>query len=184
MRLAGKLSSVHGHIVKAGIWLKARCDRMAERVNMEVNVKEFFYDMIKDPGCFAVNREAPHADHLFCRNVEEAVKETSSFRFSLNGLWKFHYAKNYRSTIPGFEKTAYNCEGWDDIPVPAHIQMEGYDAPQYANTQYPWDGREEIVPGEVPEHFNPVASYVKYFEVPEHFDRERVYSIFNRYSRR
>ena len=90
MRLAGKLSSVHGHIVKAGIWLKVRCDRMAERVNMEVNVKEFFYDMIKDPGCFAVNREAPHADHLFCRNVEEAVKETSSFRFSLNGLWKFH----------------------------------------------------------------------------------------------
>ena len=178
MRLAGKLSSVHGHIVKAGIWLKVRCDRMAERVNMEVNVKEFFYDMIKDPGCFAVNREAPHADHLFCRNVEEAVKETSSFRFSLNGLWKFHYAKNYRSTIPGFEKTAYNCEGWDDIPVPAHIQMEGYDAPQYANTQYPWDGREEIVPGEVPEHFNPVASYVKYFEVPEHFDRERVYISF------
>lgn len=141
-------------------------------------MKEFFYDMIKDPGCFAVNREAPHADHLFCRNLEEALEEKSSFRFSLNGLWKFHYAKNYTSAIPGFEKTAYDCEGWDDIPVPAHIQMEGYDAPQYVNTQYPWDGREEIVPGEVPGHFNPVASYVKYFEVPAYFDRERVYISF------
>ena len=45
--------------------------------------------------------------------------------------------------------------------------MEGYDIPQYANVQYPWDGREEVQPGEIPQRFNPVASYVKYFELPE-----------------
>ena len=44
----------------------------------------------------------------------------------------------------------------------AHIQMEGYDAPQYANVQYPWDGRKEIMPGEVPERSDPVAGYVTY----------------------
>ena len=70
------------------------------------------------------------------------------------------------SAIKGFEEETYDCKSWADIRVPAHIQMEGYDIPQYANTQYPWDGREEIVPGEIPERFNPVASYVKYFEVP------------------
>ena len=86
-----------------------------------------------------------------------------NFRHSLNGLWKFHYAKNYESTIPGFETLEYDCRTWDDIRVPAHIQMEGYDAPQYANVQYPWEGREEIQPGEIPERFNPTASYVKYF---------------------
>ncbi len=138
----------------------------------------FTFDMVRDPSCFAVNREAPHADHLPCRSVEEALEEKSSFRFSLNGVWKFHYAKNYGSTIRGFEKPEYDCGGWDDIRVPAHIQMEGYDIPQYVNTQYPWDGREEIMPGEVPERFNPVASYVRYFEVPENFDRERLYISF------
>lgn len=145
---------------------------------MVYNMKDFSYEMTKDPGCFALNREAPHADHLFCASVEEAFEEKSSFRFSLNGLWKFHYAKNYGNVIPGFERPGYDCRDWDDIRVPAHIQMEGYDAPRYVNTQYPWDGREEIVPGEVPEHFNPVASYVKYFEVPDYFDSGRVYISF------
>lgn len=142
------------------------------------SVEKFRFDMVKDPTCFAVNRERAHADHLPCGSVEEALEEKSGFRFSLDGVWKFHYAKNYGSTIPGFEKPDYDCGSWDDIRVPAHIQMEGYDAPQYANTQYPWDGREDIVPGQVPERFNPVASYVKYFEVPENFDRERVYISF------
>lgn len=137
--------------------------------------KRSIQDMIADPTCFAVNREEAHSDHLPCRNVAEALAEKSGFRSYLNGLWKFHYAKNYDSAVPGFEKPEYDCGNWDDIRVPAHIQMEGYDAPQYVNVQYPWDGREEISPGEVPQRFNPVASYVKYFEVPEHFDEERVY---------
>ena len=137
------------------------------------------YEMTKNPACFAVNREAAHSDHLPCRSVEEAVEEKSSFRFSLNGVWKFHYAKNVRQAIAGFEKPEYSCEGWDTIRVPAHIQMEGYGAPQYVNAQYPWDGREEIVPGEVPERFNPVASYVNYFELPEEFEKERIYITFD-----
>ena len=62
--------------------------------------------------------------------------------------------------------------------MPAHIQMEGYDIPQYANTQYPWDGREEIHPGQIPERFNPVASYVKYFTIPEGWQGRRVFISF------
>ena len=109
------------------------------------------------------------------RKLQE--KETS-FRYDLNGIWKFHYARNYGSAIPGFEKTEYCCKDWDDIRVPAHIQMEGYDVPQYANVQYPWEGHEDIHPGEVPEHFNPVASYVKYFEVPEEMQGKRLFISF------
>ena len=67
----------------------------------------------------------------------------------------------------GFEAVSYDCRTWADIRVPAHIQMEGYDVPAYINYQYPWDGREDIVPGEIPEHFNPTASYVKYFTLPQ-----------------
>ena len=127
----------------------------------------FQYEKVKDPTYYGENRVPAHSDHRYYGSVEEMEQHVENFRHSLNGLWKFHYAKNYESTIPGFETPEYDCTKWDDIRVPAHIQMEGYDAPQYANVQYPWEGREEIQPGEIPERFNPTASYVKYFEVPD-----------------
>lgn len=52
-------------------------------------------------------------------------------------------------------------------------QMEGYDVPIYTNTTYPWEADEFIKPGEVPEIFNPVASYVKYFTIPENMKNKR-----------
>lgn len=45
--------------------------------------------------------------------------------------------------------------------------MEGFDAPQYVNYQYPWDGTEDLKTGEVPSIFNPVGSYVRCFQLPE-----------------
>ena len=133
---------------------------------------------IHDPKFFKENCMAAHSDHVTYKNEAEAVEQNSSFRLSLDGIWKFHYAKNDAQTIPGFEAEDYNCRPWDDIRVPAHIQMEGYDAPQYANVQYPWEGREEIQPGEIPERFNPTASYVKYFEVPDQMKGKRLFVSF------
>ena len=141
-------------------------------------MKAFDYSLVKDPQYFKDGRMDAHSDHTYYRNGEEAQEKETSFRYDLNGIWKFHYARNYGSAIPGFEKTDYCCKEWDDIRVPAHIQMEGYDAPQYANVQYPWEGHEDIHPGEIPEHFNPVASYVKYFEVPEEMQGKRLFISF------
>lgn len=138
----------------------------------------FDYTRVKSPEYFAENRMEAHSDHRYYSSEENARNKTEEFRFSLNGLWKFHYAKNYNSTIKGFEAEEYNCRTWDDIKVPAHIQMEGYDVPQYANVQYPWDGHEEIEPGEIPVEFNPVASYVKYFDVPEQMQGKEIFISF------
>ena len=146
-------------------------------------MKAFDYSLVKDPQYFCDNRMEAHSDHVYYRDGNEmqtAVQDgtETSFRYSLNGLWKFHYARNYKSAVQGFEKEDYCCYDWDDIHVPAHIQMEGYDAPQYANVQYPWEGHEEIYPGQIPERFNPVASYVKYFTVPEHMKGKRLFISF------
>ena len=141
-------------------------------------MKVFDYSLVKDPQYFKDGRMDAHSDHTYYRDGEEAQEKETSFRYDLNGIWKFHYARNYGSAIPGFEKEEYCCRDWDDIRVPAHIQMEGYDAPQYANVQYPWEGHEDIHPGEIPEHFNPVASYVKYFEVPEEMQGKRLFISF------
>ncbi|MBE5882923.1 MAG: DUF4981 domain-containing protein [Lachnospiraceae bacterium] len=138
----------------------------------------FDYNKVKDPEYFQENRLPAHSDHVFYPDREAAAGEDNSFRYSLNGLWKFSYATNYASSQKGVEALDYNCKCWADIRVPAHIQMEGYDVPQYANIQYPWDGREQIDPGQIPEQFNPVAQYVKYFSVPEQMEGQSVFISF------
>ena len=141
-------------------------------------MKQFDYAKVKDPEYFRDGRLDAHSDHVYYASEEEVWDKETSYRESLNGLWKFQYARNYESAIPGFEAEDYNCKDWEDIYVPAHIQMEGYDAPQYANVQYPWEGHEDIHPGEIPTHFNPTASYVKYFTVPEQMKGKRLFISF------
>jgi len=138
----------------------------------------FNYDKVKDPQYFRDGRIDAHSDHRYFASKEAVELDVEEYKESLNGTWKFHYARNYNATIPGFEKEEYCCKAWEDIYVPAHIQMEGYDIPQYTNIPYPWEGREEVLPGEIPEFFNPVASYAKYFEVPERMAGKRIFISF------
>lgn len=139
---------------------------------------KFDYGKIKDPAFFAQNRVKAHSDHHYYKNHRELAEKNESFRQNLNGLWKFQYARNLAEAPAGFEAEDFDCKGWEDIRVPAHIQMEGYDKPQYVNVQYPWDGHEAIEPGEIPTQFNPVASYVKYFTVPENMQDKRLFVSF------
>ncbi len=141
-------------------------------------MEKFQYCIVKNPRIFQENRMAAHSDHEFYRSLDSVAEGFSDFKVLLNGVWKFSYAKNIASAIEGFYEEDYDCKDWADIRVPAHIQMEGYDIPQYANTQYPWDGKEPVVPGEIPVEFNPVASYVKYFEVPEQMKSGPIYISF------
>lgn len=134
----------------------------------------FDSDIVKNPEIFEQNRLAAHSDHVCYKNELEKIKGKSSMRYDMNGLWKFAYAKNQSLAPCGFEAADYDCKSWDEIRVPAHIQMEGYDVPIYTNTTYPWEADEFIKPGEVPEIFNPVASYVKYFTIPENMKNKRV----------
>lgn len=133
---------------------------------------------IHDPKFFKENCMAAYSDHVAYADETEAEEKKSSFRLSLDGIWKFHYARNYTQTVNGFEAETFDCKCWEDIRVPAHIQMEGYDIPQYVNIQYPWDGREDVWRDAVPSEFNPVASYVKYFTLPEGFRKNGLYISF------
>ncbi len=127
----------------------------------------FQYEKIKNPEFFKENALPAYSDHEYYPDEEAKLSGENPFQYSLNGIWKFSYGRNFDERIEGFEKVEHNCKNWADIHVPAHIQMEGYDLPAYVNTQYPWDGREDIWADEIPTKFNPIASYVKYFEVPK-----------------
>jgi len=138
----------------------------------------FDYTKVKNPGYFRENQLSARSSHKYFRNTKEACCGESSFEFSLNGIWKFHYAKNYTLAPVDFYKGDYCCRAWDDIAVPGHIQLQGHDIPQYVNRQYPWDGTEDIEPGDIPQDFNPVATYVKYFTLPEKMAGEDIHISF------
>ena len=157
----------------------------------------FRSQILKNPEIFQENRMEAHSDHFFFAPGREpgasfrpafASFEDTGFAMSLNGVWKFAWAPNPQSTIPGFEKISFDCRFWDDIRVPAHIQMESldntdcvrgsWDRPGYVNIQYPWDGHEKIRPGQIPAGDNPVGSYVRYFRLPAFMEKGPVYISF------
>lgn len=134
---------------------------------------------LTDVHTFAVNRLPAHSDHRYYETVEEAVNAgPMPLRHPLNGNWKFHYAENPASRPEHFYRLDYSCAGWGDITVPGHIQLQGYGKPQYVNTMYPWDGHNDIRPPEIPMDHNPVGSYVKFFNLPEHMKNKPVYISF------
>lgn len=137
-------------------------------------MKTFDYSIVKNPEIFQVNRLKARSDHAYYSSIDSLLNQHADFQYSLNGIWKFAYTENYQDSDKEFWKEDHECRNWSDIRVPAHIQFEGYDVPQYANTQYPWDGREVVEPGEIPQRFNPTASYVKYFTLPEFMKNEQV----------
>ena len=141
-------------------------------------MKNFDYNILKNPEIFEENRVEAHSDHEWYSSEERVNDEVSDFKFFLNGIWKFNYAKNVELAPKNFQENSFDVSGWDEIPVPAHIQMQGYGVPQYANTEYPWEGHECIRPGEIPTRFNPTASYVKDFELPQFMEKRPVFVSF------
>ena len=123
---------------------------------------------LSNPEVFAVNRKAPHSDHVYYETIAEAEDMAPMpLRQSLNGTWLFSYAENPSMRVKDFYKTDFDCSGFNHIQVPGHIQTQGYDTMMYINTQYPWDGTEYLRPPQVSQVYNPVGSYVRYFEVEE-----------------
>lgn len=121
---------------------------------------------LSDPEVFAVNRKDAHSDHIYYETMQEARAQADMpLRQSLNGTWLFSYASNPSLRVKEFYKTDFDCSGFVDIQVPGHIQIQGYDEMMYINTQYPWDGTEFLRPPHISQEYNPVGSYVRFFEV-------------------
>lgn len=115
-------------------------------------------EWLANPEVFEVNRIPAHSDHS-CFTSE------GNLRQRLDGVWKFAFTEHPDSRPVDFYKADFDTSGFDDITVPGHIQLQGYDKPQYVNTQYPWEGRESLIPPQIPQKRNPVGSYVRYFDV-------------------
>lgn len=137
------------------------------------------------PDIFSVGRVPAHSDHTVYADPEEYRKGRSSLTWSLNGVWKFCYSPNAQTRPADFYQPGYDLSGFDEITVPGHIEMAGYDGIHYINTMYPWEGKEfrrppvNGNPGK-PEgmfsraEYNPVGSYIREFDLPEAMRGKRV----------
>ena len=56
---------------------------------------------------------------------------------SLNGKWKFKYAKKIADIPENYYAADYDVSNFDEITVPSNWQIEGYGRPQYLNIRYP-----------------------------------------------
>lgn len=142
------------------------------------NIMKHDFNWLQNPEVFAVNRMAPHSDHKYFATMEEAKTSHCGLKKSLNGVWQFAYAKNIQLAPVEFYKNDYDTTSWGSIQVPGHIELQGYDKPQYVNTMYPWDGHEKLVPPQIPSIYNPVGSYVTDFEIPEGWENRPLYISF------
>ena len=114
-----------------------------------------------------INREPIHAHFVPYSSERGALQKDASKeqRYSLNGTWKFHYAKNPASRPVTFYEEGYNVSDWKDIEVPGSWELQGFDDPIYTDTRYPFPAD----PPHVPTDYNPVGSYVTTFTVPADF---------------
>lgn len=100
---------------------------------------------------------------------------------SLDGQWKFHWAKNPDERPKDFFVVGYDDTTWDKITVPGTWQLQGYGKAIYTNMAYPFQPDPPYVTHAPPQYFysydhrNPVGSYSRHFTVKK--DKRRHYIL-------
>ena len=136
-------------------------------------------DWLENPEIFRVNRVDAHSDHWFYEKIEHIkLEEDMPLKQNLNGKWRFSYSENPSLRLKDFYKEDFDVNGFDYIEVPGHIQLQGYDKCQYINTMYPWEGHDELRPPNISKTYNPVGSYVTFFDVKEELKNKQTFISF------
>ena len=156
----------------------------------------------QSPDSVAYNKQQPHAWFFSFKNTDEArrvLPENSSLWQSLDGKWKFHWAKNPEERPTDFYKTAFDASAWDEIPVPYSWNMAGaqkdgtfkYGEPLYSNQRVifqhsvrpgDWKGgvmREPAKDWMTHKNRNEVGSYRRTFTIPAEWKGHEVYINFD-----
>ncbi|MCA9257854.1 MAG: discoidin domain-containing protein [Planctomycetales bacterium] len=116
--------------------------------------------------------------------ARSAAWRSSSRLASLNGAWKFHYAKRPEERPTTFFEPDFDASGWADIDVPGNWQTQGFGVPIYTNVTYPFRRDWPRVTGEPSrrwtafEYRNPVGSYRREFTIPDEWNQGEAFIHF------
>ncbi len=97
-------------------------------------------EWLDDPRVFRVNQMAAHSDHDWYQDYRQLANQKSGFYQSLNGQWRFAFAKTPQDQPQDFMQPDFDDHDWDWIQVPIMIELAGYAQNQYINTLYSWEG--------------------------------------------
>ncbi len=131
--------------------------------------------------------------------ARQVLPEKSSFYRSLDGEWRFHFAKNPDERPKDFFRMGFDDSNWDRLQVPvswniAGLQKDGslkYGVPIYVNQWVIF--KYEIKPGdwkkgvmrEPPKHYttynyrNEVGSFRRSFDIPANWDGQEIFLNFD-----
>lgn len=133
--------------------------------------------LINNPGIYEVNKKQARA-HKRVVDLEDNCLEQN-----LDGDWDFTYVDNINKRDEQFMN---NVNSETEINVPSHIELNNFGQIQYVNTQYQWDGLEDVKVGNSPIETNTLGQYKKQVTVTniEQFEQfvlcfEGVESCFN-----
>jgi len=156
----------------------------------------------ESPQDLALNKELPHAWFSSFQDVSSALKvlpENSKYWKTLNGTWKFHFAKTPDTRPKDFYKLTFDVSGWDNVPVPLSwniygIQKDGslkYGVPIYVNQPVIFQHKIEVddwrggvmrtPPKEwtTYEYRNEVGSFRRDFDIPADWNGREVFLNFD-----
>ncbi len=156
----------------------------------------------QSPQRLSLNKEQPRAYFFSFQDITSARKvlpENSRYWKSLNGNWKFHFAKNPEERPKDFYQAGYNVSGWDNVAVPLSwnitgIQKDGsfkYGVPIYVNQPVIFYHKIEVndwkkgVMREPPKDWttyqyrNEVGSFRRDFDIPADWDGREVFLNFD-----
>lgn len=136
-------------------------------------------DWLADPEIFEVNTLPAHSDNKIFASESEMVADQSSLIQNLDGRWKINYVKSPQLWPNNFYQADFDDSNFSYINVPGNLELQGYGSPQYVNIQYPWDGSEDLLPPMIPQSYNPVASYVRRFDLNPGLHNKKITLTFN-----
>jgi len=128
----------------------------------------------ENPRVFNINKERPHASATYYPDLESCISgDDSPLYQSLNGAWKFHWVQRPADRPQDFYQLKYDVSGWDEIPVPAQWQLQGYGTPHYmADGGVKGMGKKN--PPDIDPDYNEVGSYRRSFSIPAGWDGRQI----------
>ena len=156
----------------------------------------------QSPGELSLNKLQPHAWFMTfgkADNAKYVLPEHSDYYQSLNGKWKFHFAKNPDERPKEFFEANYDVSHWDNIEVPGSWNIQGiqkdgslkYGVPIYVNQPVIFmhkvavDDWRQGVMRTPPQNWttytyrNEVGSYRRDFNIPQDWDGREVFLSFD-----
>ena len=125
-----------------------------------------YQKILFDKKVYGMNLLESRSSFFSYRN-EDDLKDNKTEEINLSGIQKGKYFDDVLSDYQEYLLSDYDIEKERDVEVPLSCELQGFSAPQYVNTEYPFDGYNKNEEGDVLSVKNPSMLYWKDIEIED-----------------